>query len=105
MKIWLMSEAFALDQADNVFPVRVHAYAEAFSDKRSCMKKLRERVATRVEEGYGDLDGDKEMLGYMKREIKYILSHPVKHGNGLEYRFDSAEDRLVVWDVYPQEVK
>lgn len=70
-------------------------------DRRTAMRELRQCVRERVLENYEGLsDADDDI----RSDIDDVLSKPEKLGRGKwQYNY-SADDREVVWRIYPCEV-
>jgi len=70
-------------------------------DRRTAMRELRQCVRERVLENYEGLsDADDDI----RSDIDEVLSNPTRLGRGKwQYNY-SADDREVVWRIYPCEV-
>lgn len=104
MKVWVLCEAFTLT-GDAFGHQTVHESLTPWSlpckDRRTAMRELRQCVRERVLENYeglGDADDD------VRSDIDNVLSNPTRLGRGKwQYNY-SADDREVVWRIYPCEV-
>ena len=106
-KVWIMCEAFTLT-GDAFGHQTVHEsltpYAVACADKKACMKALRNAVKESVEANYEGMDDD-DVDERIASDIKDVLSNPGKCGKSV-WRYNySADDREIVWRIYPTEVK
>lgn len=104
MKVWMLCEAFVLT-GDAFGHQTVHESLTPWSlpckDRRTAMRELRQCVRERVLENYeglGDADDD------IRSDIDGVLLNPTRLGRGKwQYNY-SADDREVVWRIYPCEV-
>ena len=104
MKVWMLCEAFVLT-GDAFGHQTVHESLTPWSlsckDRRTAMRELRQCVRERVLENYEGLsDADDDI----RSDIDEVLSNPTRLGRGKwQYNY-SADDREVVWRIYPCEV-
>lgn len=104
MRVWMLCEAFTLT-GDAFGHQTVHESLTPWSlpckDRRTAMRELRQCVRERVFENYEGLsDADDDI----RSDIDEVLLNPTKLGRGKwQYNY-SADDREVVWRVYPCEV-
>lgn len=104
MKVWMLCEAFVL--TGDAFGRRtahesLTPWSLPCSDRRTAMRELRNAAKERVIENYeGKDDADEDI----ESDVREVLSNPTKLGRGKwQYNY-SADDREVVWRVYPCEV-
>lgn len=104
MKVWMLCEAFTLT-GDAFGHQTVHESLTPWSlpckDRHTAMRELRQCVRERVLENYeGRDDADEDI----ESDIREVLSNPTRLGRGKwQYNY-SADDREVVWRIYPCEV-
>lgn len=100
----MLCEAFTLT-GDAFGHQTVHESLEPWAlpckDKKTAMRELRNLVKERVLENYEGLDDADEDV---RADVRYVFNSRDLLDNGkLRYRY-SADDREVVWLVYPCEV-
>ena len=94
MRVWMLCEAFALtgDATPGALPCK---------DRRTAMRELKARVQERVLENYEGCDNANEDI---EADIQLVMNSRDKLGRGkYQYKY-SADDREVVWRIYPCEV-
>lgn len=104
MKVWVLCEAFTLT-GDAFGHQTVHESLEPWSlpceSRQAAMRELRQCVRERVIENYeglGDADDD------IRSDIDEVMGHPQRLGRGRRKYNYSANDREIVWKIYPCEV-
>ena len=105
MKVWMVCEAFTLT-GDAFGHETVHQslapWSIACADRKTAMRELENAILARVVENY---EGCDDAEAEIREDIRYIRNSRDKLGRGIwRYRY-SADDREVVWKVYPCEVK
>ena len=104
MKVWMLCEAFALT-GDAFGHQTVHESLTPWclpcESRRVAMRELKNAVTEQVAANYEGLDDADEDI---ESDIRLVLNGEDRLGRGkYQYRY-SADDREVVWRVYPCEV-
>ena len=104
MKVWMLCEAFTLT-GDAFGHQTVHESLTPWSlpckDRRTAMRELKECIKERVGENYEGCDNADEDI---EADIRLVMNGRDKLGRGkYQYKY-SADDREVVWRIYPCEV-
>lgn len=105
--LWILCEAFTL-KGDAFNHETVHRslapWAGVYPTRAECMMALQRHVRERVRENYEGLDGVEAEIESDVTEILQGVVHPDRYNDGYcRYNY-SADDREVVWQVYPREV-
>jgi len=108
VKVWVLCEAFTLT-GDAFNHETVHKslapWAGVYPTRVECQIALERHVRERVRENYEGLD---DAEAYVEPDVAEVLRGVVypNRNNAEYYRYNySADDREVVWQVYPTEVK
>lgn len=104
MTVWMVCEAFTLT-GDAFGHETVHQSLAPWGlpceSRKVAMRELEELIKERVGENYEGCDDAEDEI---KADIRYIHNSRDKLGRGSwRYRY-SADDREIVWKVYPCEV-
>ena len=104
MKVWMLCEAFTLTGdafGHQTVQKSLAPWGIPCGSREVAMRELEECVKERVIENY---EGKDDACADIKFIISVILSSPAKLGrNRWQYSY-SADDREIVWQVYPCEV-
>ena len=104
MKVWMPCEAFTLT-GDAFGHQTVHKSLTPWSlpcaSRKAAMRELERRVKERVIENYEGLD---DADGRIESDIRDVMASGMRLGRG-GWRYGySADDREIVWQIYPCEV-
>lgn len=104
--LWILCEAFTLT-GDAFTHETIHesltAWAGIYSTHAECMIALQRHVRERVRENYEGLDDAEADVESDVAEILQGVTHPDRHNDYCRYNY-SANDREIVWRVYPVKV-
>lgn len=100
-RVWILCEAFALTGSHTAVHESIDACAVACGSRKSCMAALETFVKSVVD---GSHDGREHAEEYVAQEVEEVLSKPARIGKRTEYRY-SADDREVIWKLFPAEVR
>lgn len=102
--MWILCEAFTLT-GDAFAHETIHRslapWAGIYPTREACMDALAERVAERVSENYEGLDEEDYDVA---ADVADVIAGRTGDGECSRYNY-SADDREVVWRVYPTEVE
>ena len=106
--MWVLCEAFTLT-GDAFNHETIHKslapWAGVYPTRAECLSALQRHVRERVRENYEGLD---DAEAYVEPDVAEVLQGVVypDRNNDEHCRYNySADDREVVWQVYPTEVK
>lgn len=104
MKVWMLCEAFTLTGdafGHQTVQKSLAPWSLPCESRKVAMRELEQCVKERVIENY---EGKDDACADVDFIVSVVLSSPVKLGRSrLQYSY-SANDREVVWRVYPCEV-
>ena len=104
MKVWMLCEAFTLT-GDAFGHQTVHRSLTPWSlpceSRKAAMRELEKRVKERVVENYEGLD---DMDGRIESDIRDVMASGTRLRRGAWRYGYSADDREIVWSIYPCEV-
>ena len=110
MKVWMLTEAFALTEDCSRIHDSLQPWARAYKDRKACFRALKDAIAMAVEANYegfaapGDDESFEKVEGWIEDDIKHVHARRSHTGRGC-WRYNySTDDREVVWRVYPSEV-
>lgn len=104
MKVWMLCEAFTLmgDAFGNrTVQMSLTPWSLPCESRKAAMRELERRVKERVVENYEGLD---DVDGRIESDIRGVMASGMRLRRGKwKYNY-SADDREVVWRIYPCEV-
>ena len=104
MKVWMLCEAFTLTgDAFGHQTVRksLTPWGIPCGSRKAAMRELEKRVKERVFENYEGLD---DADGHIESDVRDVMASGIRLKCGEWWYGYSADDREVVWLIYPCEV-
>ena len=104
MKVWMLCEAFTLTGdafGHQTVQKSLAPWGIPCGSREVAMRELEGCVKERVVENY---EGKEYACADVDFDVSVVLSSPVKLGRSRRQYSYSADDREIVWQVYPCEV-
>ena len=104
MKVWMLCEAFTLTGdafGSRTVRMSLTPWGLPCESRKAAMRELGKRVKERVAENYEGLD---DADGRIESDIRDVMASGKRLECGMWWYGYSADDREVVWLIYPCEV-